>query len=78
MSSKLDESDFVDRDLEATKETGVLSPGSDESSAPPSRAYMPARRSGDLQAQRSRDHVKTAEKEHEDLFRTRCFHAQVA
>ena len=43
MSSKLDESDFVDRDLEATKETGALSPGSDESSAPPSREELTSR-----------------------------------
>ena len=43
MSSKLDESDFVDRDLEATKETGALSPGSDESTAPPSREELTSR-----------------------------------
>ena len=43
MSSKLDESDFVDRDLEANKETGELSPGSDESSAPPSREELTSR-----------------------------------
>ena len=45
MSSKLDESDFVDRDLEATKESGAPSPGADDSSAdaPPSREELTSR-----------------------------------
>ena len=45
MSSKLDESDFVDRDLEATQESGAPSPGADDSSAdaPPSREELTSR-----------------------------------
>ena len=45
MSSKLDESDFVDRDLEATQESGAPSPGADASSAdaPPSREELTSR-----------------------------------
>ncbi|HJO08453.1 MAG TPA: hypothetical protein QGH16_01285 [Verrucomicrobiota bacterium] len=45
MSSKLDESDFVDRDLEAMQESGATSPGADDSStdAPPSREELTSR-----------------------------------
>ena len=45
MSSKFDESDFVDRDLEATKEAGAPSPGVDDSTstAPPSREELTSR-----------------------------------
>ena len=45
MSSKLDESDFVDRDLEATKEAGTPSHGVDDSTAtaPPSREELTSR-----------------------------------
>ena len=45
MSSKLDESDFVDRDLEATKESGAAAPGTDEpvADAPPSREELTSR-----------------------------------
>ena len=45
MSSKLDESDFVDRDLEATKEAGAPSHGVDDSTAtaPPSREELTSR-----------------------------------
>ena len=45
MSSKLDESDFVDRDLEATQESGAPSSGADDSSAdaPPSREELTSR-----------------------------------
>jgi len=45
MLSKLDESDFVDRDLEATKEAGAPSPGVDDSTAtaPPSREELTSR-----------------------------------
>ena len=45
MSSKLDESDFVDRDLEATQESGAPSPGAADSSAdaPPSREELTSR-----------------------------------
>jgi hypothetical protein len=45
MSSKLDESDFVDRDLEATKESGMPSPGADAApaTAPASREELTSR-----------------------------------
>ena len=45
MSSKLDESDFVDRDLEPTKEAGAPSHGVDDSiaAAPPSREELTSR-----------------------------------
>ena len=45
MSSKLDESDFVDRDLEASQETGATLSGADESGAdaPPSREELTSR-----------------------------------
>lgn len=45
MSSKLDESDFVDRDLEATQGSDAPSPGADDSSAdaPPSREELTSR-----------------------------------
>ena len=45
MSSKLDESDFVDRDLEAMQESGSSAPGVDDSSAdaPPSREELTSR-----------------------------------
>ena len=45
MSSKLDESEFVDRDLEATKEAGAPSLGVDDSiaTAPPSREELTSR-----------------------------------
>ena len=45
MSSKLDESDFVDRELEATQESGAPSSGADDSSAdaPPSREELTSR-----------------------------------
>ena len=45
MSSKLDESDFVDRDLEAMQESGATAPGVDDSSAdaPPSREELTSR-----------------------------------
>ena len=45
MSSKLDESDFVDRDLEATLGADAPSPGADDSSAdaPPSREELTSR-----------------------------------
>ena len=45
MSSKLDESDFVDRDLEAMQESGAPAPGVDDSSAdaPPSHEELTSR-----------------------------------
>ena len=45
MSSKLDESDFVDRDLEATQGSDAPSPGADDSSAaaPPRREELTSR-----------------------------------
>ncbi len=51
MSSKLDESEFVDRDLEATKEAGAPSLGVDDSIAttPPSREELTSRFNENLQ-----------------------------